>query len=292
MLRIELIADARAELGEGPVWDVGEQRLYWIDSLGAKVHGCDATGGSPRTWSVPEHIGSLALRQSGGAIVSLRDGFYALDFATGGCRKLVDPDPGKPRIRMNDGKVDRQGRFVAGYMDYEERDPLCSLFRLEASGAVTKLDDGIVCSNGPCWSPDGRTFYFADTHAREIRAYDYDAATGAASNRRVFCCFPAHRLKGLPDGATVDAEGFVWSVSVYEGKLVRFAPDGRLDRTVGLPVESTTSLSFGGPNLDVAYVTSMARTVNGVKPREREAGGLFAVYGLGVRGLPEPRFAG
>ncbi len=292
MLRIELVIDARAELGEGPLWDVAEQRLYWIDSLGAAVHSCDADGGAPRSWRVPEHIGSLALREKGGAIVSLRDGFYTLDFATGDCRKLADPDPGKPRIRMNDGKVDRQGRFVAGYMDYEEREPICSVFRLDPNGAVAKLDDGIVCSNGPCWSPDGRTFYFSDTNTRDIWAYDYDLATGEATNRRVFCSFPANGLNGLPDGATVDAEGFLWSASVYEGKLVRFAPDGRLDRMVGLPVESTTSVSFGGPNLDIAFVTSMARTVKGVKPREREAGGLFAVHGLGVRGLQEPRFAG
>ena len=292
MLRIELIIDARAELGEGPLWDVAEQRLYWIDSLGAMVHSCDVDGGAPRSWRVPEHIGSLALRAKGGAIAALRDGFYELDLATGGCRKLADPDPDKPRVRMNDGKVDRQGRFVAGYMDYEERDPICSLFRLDPGGGVARLDDGIVCSNGPCWSPDGLVFYFADTYTRDIWAYDYDSSSGAASNRRVFCSFPAAGLKGLPDGATVDAEGFLWSVSVYEGKLARFAPDGRLDRVVGLPVESATSLSFGGPSLDIAFVTSMARTVNGVKPREREAGGLFAVYGLGTRGLPEPRFAG
>jgi sugar lactone lactonase YvrE len=259
---------------------------------GAKVHSCDADGGAARTWDAPEHIGSLALRERGGAVVSLRDGFYVLDFVSGACRKLVDPDPGNARIRMNDGKVDRQGRFVAGYMDYEERDPICALFRLDPTGAVAKLDDGIVCSNGPCWSPDGRTFYFADTYTREIWAYDYDMETGTAANRQVFCSFPAAGLKGLPDGATVDAEGFVWSVSVYEGKLVRFGPDGKLDRVVGLPVESTTSLSFGGPGLDVAYVTSMARAVKGVKPKEREAGALFAVHGLGVRGLPEPRFAG
>jgi L-arabinonolactonase len=178
MLRIELLIDAHAELGEGPLWDVAEQRLFWIDSLGARVHSCDARGGAPRSWDVPEHIGSLALRQTGGAIVSLRDGFYALDFASGSCRKLVDPDPGKPRIRMNDGKVDRQGRFVAGYMDYEERDPICGLFRLDPGGSVSKIDDGIVCSNGPCWSPDGRSFYFADTYTRDIWAYDYDTETG------------------------------------------------------------------------------------------------------------------
>jgi L-arabinonolactonase len=292
MLKIELLIDAHAELGEGPLWDVGEQRLYWIDSLGKAVHSCDAAGGAARTWPVPEHIGSLALRESGGAVLALRDGFYTLNFDNGAAMKLVDPDPGKPRIRLNDGKVDRQGRFVAGYMDYEEREPLCSVFRLDANHAVTPLDRGIVCSNGPCWSPDGRTFYFADTYCREIWAYDYDIATGAVANRRVFASYAAANLRGLPDGATVDAEGFVWSTSVYEGKLVRFAPDGALDRTVSLPVENATSVMFGGPDLDIAYVTSMARVVNGVRQREREAGGLFAVYGLGVRGIPEPRFRG
>jgi sugar lactone lactonase YvrE len=234
----------------------------------------------------------LALREKGGAVVSVRDGFYTLDFRTGQCRKWIDPDPGRPRIRMNDGKVDRQGRFIAGYMDYEESDPLCSLFRLDPDGTVAQLDDGIVCSNGPCWSPNGRTFYFTDTYTRDIWAYDYDPTTGTASHRRTFCSFPANGLKGLPDGATVDSEGFVWTVSVYEGKLVRFAPDGRLDRCISLPVESTTSVSFGGPDLNIAYITSMSRAVKGVAPKEREAGGLFAVHGLGVRGIPEPRFRG
>ncbi len=155
MLRIEVIDDARAELGEGPLWDVAEQRLYWIDSLGAKVHSWNAAGGERRAWSVPEHIGSLALREGGGAILSLRDGFYTLDFGTGACCKLVDPDPGKPRIRMNDGKVDRQGRFVAGYMDYEESYPLCSVFRLDPGETVTALDSGIVCSTGRAGVPTG-----------------------------------------------------------------------------------------------------------------------------------------
>jgi L-arabinonolactonase len=270
---------------------LASKRLYWIDSLGAEVHSCDAGGGARRTWDAPQHIGSLALREAGGAIVPLRDGFYALDFSTGACGKLADPDPGKLRVRMNDGKVDRQGRFLGGYMDYEERDPICSLLRLDANGAVAKLDDGIICSNGPCSSLYGRTFYFADTGRNEIWAHDYDTTSGKPRNRHVFASFRAHGLKGLPDGATVDADGFLWSVSVQEGRLVRFSLNGRLDRVVGLPVESTTSLSFGGPNLDIAFVTSMARAVKGVKPKEREAGALFAVHGLGVRGVPEPRFA-
>ncbi len=131
MLKIEMIIDARAALGEGPLWDVEEQRLYWIDSLGPAVHVCDPKGGSRKTWPLPEPIGSMALRKrGGGAVLSLKSGFHFLDFKTGEVDRIVDPDPGKPRIRMNDGKVDRRGRFVAGYMDTEERDPLCGLYSL------------------------------------------------------------------------------------------------------------------------------------------------------------------
>jgi L-arabinonolactonase len=177
-------------------------------------------------------------------------------------------------------------------MDYEERDPLCTLHRLDPDGQITQLDDGIVCSNGPCWSLDGRTLYFADTSKRLIYAYDYDPETGGVARRRVFVDFAALGFPGYPDGATVDAEDCLWSCEVYRGRLLRFRPDGSLDRVVGLPIESATSIMFGGPDLDIAYVTSMARPVGGVLPRENEAGMLFAVHGLGVKGVPEPRFAG
>lgn len=290
MLRIELIVDTRAALGEGPLWDVQEQMLYWVDSYAPAVHRCDLSGRNRCSWPLPEAVGSMALRESGGALVSLKSGFHALDFATGKVTSIVDPDPGKPRIRMNDGKVDRRGRFVAGYMDTEDRDPLCGLFSLAPDHTLQKLDDAIICSNGPCWSPDGRTFYFADTTRKVIYAYDYDCATGKVATRRVFASFGG--LRGYPDGATVDADGFLWSVEFDSGRLIRFAPDGTIDRIVGLPVNSTTSICFGGRDLDIAFVTSMAHPIVGVAPKEREAGGVFAVHGLGVRGLPEPRFAG
>ncbi|MCE7027168.1 SMP-30/gluconolactonase/LRE family protein [Jiella avicenniae] len=290
MLRIELLTDQRDSLGEGPLWDVDEQRLYWIDSYGPAVHSCDARGGERKSWPVPEPIGSLALREKGGAIVALRSGFFTLDFATGAVERICETQPGELRPRLNDGKVDRQGRFLAGSMDFEESDPVGALFRLDPDLSVHELDRGIVCSNGPCFSPDGKTLYFADTGRRVIYAYDYDTATGAVRSRRVFASFEG--MRGLPDGATVDAEGFVWSVEVYSGRLVRFDPNGVIDRIVNLPVESTTSLTFGGPDLDVVFVTSMARPYQGSYHRHREAGGLFAVIGLGVRGLPEPRFLG
>ncbi|MDQ6437442.1 SMP-30/gluconolactonase/LRE family protein [Mesorhizobium sp. LHD-90] len=290
MLRIEILSDRPDQLGEGPLWDVREQRLYWIDSYGPAIHSCDASGGDRRSWMLPEPIGSMALREKGGAILSLRDGFYTFDFETGAAERIAETQPGELRPRMNDGKVDRQGRFVAGSMDFEESEPVGKLFRLDPDLSVHTLDTGIVCSNGPCWSPDGKTFYFADTGRKLIWAYDYDTATGNVRSRRVFTSFDKQR--GLPDGATVDAEGFVWSCEVYSGRLIRFDPNGVVDRIVGLPVNSTTSLIFGGPNLDIAYVTSMARPHQYEYHREREAGFLFAIHGLGVRGIEEPRFRG
>jgi L-arabinonolactonase len=220
----------------------------------------------------------------------LRSGFYALDFLTGEVTLIAKTQPNELTPRMNDGKVDRQGRFIAGSMDFEERNPVGKLFRLDSDHSVHELDSGIICSNGPCFSPDGRTLYFADTGKKVIYAYDYDTMSGKVCSRRVFASFENQR--GLPDGATVDAEGFVWSCEVYSGRLIRFDPNGVVDRIVGLPVQSTTSLIFGGPNLDIAFVTSMARPHNGNYHREHEAGCVFAIHGLGVRGLPEPHFNG
>jgi len=290
MLRIEVFSDRKESLGEGPLWDVQEQRLYWIDSYGPTVHRADAKGGNRKSWAMPEPIGSLALREKGGAVVSLRSGFHFLDFDSGEVTRINEAHPDELRPRMNDGKVDRQGRFVAGSMDFHETHPVGKLFRLDPDLSVHTLDTGIVCSNGPCWSPDGKIFYFTDSYTRAIWAYDYDTETGKVCSRRTFASFD--KVGGYPDGATVDAEGYVWSVAVYASRLVRFDPNGVVDRIVGLPAFSVTSVIFGGPNLDVAYITSMARPYNGEYHQEREAGMTFAVYGLGVKGIPEPRFKG
>ena len=255
------------------------------------IHRADARGEDRKSWKVPEHIGSMCLRAGGGAVVALRNGLHFFDFDRGATTPIADPESASRRTRMNDGKVDRQGRFVVGGMDYEEREPLAGLYPLDTDRRITKLEDGIIVSNGPCWSPDGGTFYFADSFRRVIWSYQYDTATGDLLSRRVFANFEGH-LRGYPDGATVDSEGCVWSVEVYGGRLVRFAPDGTIDRLVGMPVDSITSVSFGGADLDILYVTSMARPYQGRRRQEREAGGLFAVHGLGVRGLPEPRFGG
>jgi sugar lactone lactonase YvrE len=291
-MRIEVLVDVKPILGEGPLWDVQEQRLYWIDSLGCNVFRCTWDGREIRAWDVPAPIGSMALRGQGGAVLSLANGFHFIDFKTGETHLIIDPEADKPKNRINDGKVDKRGRFVAGSMDTMEEGPNGALYRLDPDLSLHKLDDGIIVSNGPCWSPDGKTFYFADSWSGEIWAYDYDLDTGNVSNRRTFAKIDTSG-GAAADGATVDAEGFVWSAQVYAGKLIRFAPDGSTDRVIEMPVKKVTSVMFGGPNLDVLFVTSMAKPPLPRFPGDGVLrGSLFAIYDLGIRGVPEPRFAG
>ncbi len=183
-------------------------------------------------------------------------------------------------------------------MDDKEELKMCGLWRLDPDLSVTKVDEGIICSNGPCWSPDDRRFYFADTFPEEFWVYDYDIETGALANKRVFATTKDDL--GVADGSTVDAEGFLWNAQVIAGDLVRYEPDGTVDRRIGMPVRNVTSVIFGGDSLDEIYVTSMALVKHPAvhdtfaveeKPQFL-AGGLFRVTGLGIRGVPEPRFAG
>ena len=290
-MRIEVLVDVKTTLGEGPLWDVEEQRLYWIDSFDGRVFRCTADGREVRAWDVPQKIGSMCLRKSGGAVVSLARGFHFLDFRTGDVTLIHDPEPDRPNNRLNDGKVDKQGRFVAGSMDTMEEGPNGALYRLDPDLKVAKLDSGIIVSNGPCWSPDGNTLYFADSWSQQISAYDYDQKTGKATNKRSLCS--RDKDGGAFDGATVDAEGCVWSAHVYVGKIARYRPDGSVDRVIEMPVKKVTSVMFGGPNLDVLYVTSMAKPPLPRFPEDGVLrGSLFAIYDLGIRGVPEPRFAG
>lgn len=292
-MKIEAIVDCKTVLGEGPLWDVQQSKLYWIDSYGPRIFRANADGTQVERWDLPAHqkIGSMALRQKGGAILSLSDGFYTFDFESGACTLLHQVPHKSPNLRVNDGKVDQRGRFVAGSMDVTEQSADGVLYSVDADGRVRELDHGIVVSNGPCWSPDGATFYFADSRSKTIWAYDYDQENGQVRNKRAFVRFDDH--DGLPDGATVDAEGCVWSAGVYQSKIHRFSPRGERLLTIKMPVVCVTSVMFGGAKLDTLYATCMLRApVPGVTETGALAGSLFAITGLGVQGLAEHRFAG
>jgi sugar lactone lactonase YvrE len=296
------VVECANHLGEGPVWDVEDGCLYWLDGTGRRVGNpsiwrLDPRTGRTRHWSLDHDVGALAIRRGGGAVLALADGFYFFDFAGERLDLISRVDADQPRSRLNDGKCDRRGRFFAGGMDDREELKICSLWRLDADLSVTRVDDGIICTNGPCWSPDNRTFYLADTFQGEYWAYDYDIATGSLTNKRLFHSFKND--PGVADGSTIDDEGCVWNAQLISGDLVRYAPDGTVDRRIGMPVRNITSVMFGGDRLDELYVTSMARVkhpaahdlfAREMKPQHL-AGSLFKVTGLGVRGLPEPRFA-
>lgn len=288
-MRITRVGTTVDRLGEGPIWDAESACLFWIDSLAGIVRRLDPVSGERQDFPVPAPIGSLSLCRSGGAVLSLQDGFHRHDFATGRTTPLALLGLDNPNVRLNDGKTDRQGRFLAGTMHLHRAEgaPAAGgLFRLEPEGRATLLVPDVATSNGPCFSPDGRVFYFADSARRTIWAFDYDTASGTPRNRRVFVDLAP--LETAPDGATVDADGHVWSALVRTGRIARFDPAGRLVAQFAMPVRYPTSVAFGGPALDTLYVTSISRSIR-FEDRSDGAGGLFAVEGLGVRGLAEPR---
>ena len=289
-MRIERVGDTIDMLGEGPLWDVAEQALYWVDSRGCMIHRLDWASGERRDWSVPSMIGSMALRESGGAVIALQTGVHTFDFETGEAALVADPEADDPSTRFNDGKVDRQGRFLTGTMATRiGEEARGSIYRLDTDLSLHRLKGGVIVANGPCFSPDGETFYFADTRRNAIFAYDYDTATGAIGPERVAVDTAPH--DSGPDGGTVDSEGYLWSALVHAGQIARFAPDGSLDRLIDMPCTRPASVMFGGPDLDIVFVPSIRDSGN-VRGDKEIDGALFAIHGLGIAGLPEPRFAG
>jgi len=291
MTEVTCVLDAKAELGECPVWSAGEQALYWVDIYAPALHRLDPVTGENRTWMMPDTIGSLGLRRSGGAVVALRDGFHLVDFETGKVTFLAAPERRVPGTRFNDGKVSPDGRFFAGTMDEERLErPIGALFRLDPDGTVHRVVGGLIVSNGLAWGPDGRTMFHSDSKDQTVWAYDYDPADGSVANRRVVTR-PTEEI-GRPDGAATDVEGFYWSSGISAGVLNRWSPEGRLDRTIPLPCSSPTMPCFGGADLKTIYVTSLRHDVpTHVLTEKPLSGGIFAVQ-VDVPGVPVARFAG
>ena len=285
-----MVLQAENLLGEGPMWNVAEQAIYWVDALKPAILRLDAAG-ELSTWPMPRIIGSFVFRAKGGLVGALKNGFSAIDLETGAVDLLVDPEPDRPDNILNDGKCDRRGRYWCGSRDAALRDPVGALNRLDPDLSCHRMDDGFVVSNGLAWSPDDRTMYFADSRAETVWAYDFDLDDGAIRNRRVF--FSTRDIEGRCDGATVDAEGYYWCALVHGGAVARFDPKGRMDRRIALPVKHPTMCSFGGGGLDTLFVTSAAWMVPEAERKEQPlAGALFAIRGVGVKGLPETLFGG
>ena len=281
----------QCSVGEGPVWDVGQQALYWIDILEKKVFRLDGTSGEVRQWDVPEIIGSMAIRKDGdSALVALGSGVHTLDFATGECTMLATSPDLNEQVQLADGKVDRRGRFIVGSSDRSMKEARGKIYVLDPGASELRaIDEGIILANGPCWSVDDTAFYHADSRHQMIYAYDYDIETGTVSGKREFAS--TKEFGGIPDGATVDAQNHVWSAICEGGKLVRFAPDGSVERIVEFPQKLPGSVMFGGPRLDRLFVPTLnPGAVFPDREGHRDDGLTFVIDGLGIAGLAEPRF--
>ena len=285
---IELVLDARAELGEGPRWDARGQRLLWVDIMSGRVHAFRPAGAACRNVDVGRPVGALAGAADGSIVLAVAGGFARLDWDSGRTRMLATVEEDRPQNRMNDGACDPAGRFWAGTMALDESAGAGALYRLDADLTVHTMLTGVTISNGIDWSLDGRRMYYVDSPTRRIDVFDFDPATGTIASRRPFVSVPAEA--GVPDGLTVDADGFVWLALWGGAALRRYAPDGALERTVPLPVSHPTSCAFGGADLDELYVTSARRPLTpDQRAREPMAGGLLRLR-PGVAGRPANLF--
>jgi L-arabinonolactonase len=287
---IEHIVSAQCKLGEGPLWHPVEQVFYWLDIYQSCLHRYDPQDNHHAVTDLGLLASAMGVRAEGGFVMATKKGFALWDVNQKQFQFLGDADADvEEDARFNDGKTDRQGRFWAGKMSSR---PANSLFRLDADLSIHRMESGIITSNGLGWSPDNRVFYFTDSGTKTIYAYDFEAESGAISNRRIFTQVPHEGQEGFPDGLAVDEEGCIWSARWGGWKVVRYTPDGKIEREIPMPVEFPTSCAFGGPDLRDLYITSAWVEV----PPDRRAGQPMAgdLFRLktDVKGFTEPLFQG
>ncbi|MGE0799521.1 MAG: SMP-30/gluconolactonase/LRE family protein [Lautropia sp.] len=301
-VEIEVVCRTRNLQGECPVWNAAEQALYWIDTRKPALLRVDRAGRLD-AWDMPRPIGSIAFRHAGGLVAAMQNGFCTIDLpdppdsaAPPRVTPIIDPEPHRPDNRMNDGRCDRLGRFWCGSRDSDASgnvavNPTGSIYRLDADFRCSTADRDYIIPNGMAFSPDDRTMLLADSGREILYAYDFDLAAGTIGNRRDF--FSTRDMAGRVDGATCDADGCYWFALINGWSIVRLDPAGRIDRVIELPVRRPSMCCFGGPDLDVLYVTTSSINLTDAEVAAQPlAGMLLAVRGLGTRGVPEPWFAG
>ena len=298
MVAVSADADVRvavasaALLGESPVWHPREQVLYYCDIPGHTLHRFDPGAGTLDHWAFDTDVASLAPMLDGALLLAMRDGLWRFDARSGERTRIVEPPYDPLNERFNDGKCDPQGRFWVGTIYEPRQPPLASLHCLVRDRLVRRCD-GITVSNGLAWSPNGRTMYWSDTAAHTIYAFDFEPASGALANRRIFASFPVRQAGqpldsygGRPDGAAVDVEGCYW-VAMYEGqRLLRLSPDGELVREVKLPVRCATMPCFGGANLKTIYLTTARANRPAAELADQPHAGCVLALDVDVAGLP------
>jgi len=276
-------------LAEGPHWSSVDKRLYWVDILAPAMISGDPVSGYRSVTRLPELVGVVIPRRRGGFVAATESGIKLID-ESGALHDWISPEADKPGNRFNDGKCDRHGRLWVGSLAINTEPGQGALWRIETDGTATLMQSDTHVSNGLGWSPDDRTFYFTDSAKRVIYAYEFDIASGELANRRTFATVAADG--GVPDGLTVDADGFVWSAQWDGWCLTRYDPDGKIDRVITLPVPRPTSCTFGGPDLSTLYITTARVRLSSQQLKEAPLSGSVLAMDTAFMGQEETCFGG
>jgi sugar lactone lactonase YvrE len=296
-MRIEIAVDAEDGVGEGPFWDEVEGGLWWVDISGKRLHRWRPATGDRQDRELEDFASAVVLREKGGLLLAMRDGLYFMDPASGRRTLFVAHEPDRPDNRTNEAKCAPDGSFWVGTMQNnlhpdgsakEMTGSTGALYRVRHDGGTTREVDGVGLSNTLAWTNGGKTLLFADTATGVIKAYEVkpDGRLG------VSCTFSDEKLPGYCDGSTIDAEGYLWNARFAGSCLIRFKPDGSVDRKIDLPVTQPTSCCFGGPDLTTLYVTSARHGLDAAALAKNPHEGAVLAIETGVRGTPSVRFAG
>lgn len=272
------------------MWSEREQALYWVDTRGYMIRRLDYASGRINSWQMPELPCSLVIRDEGGLLIAMESCIATFDPLSGQItERIAAPHPPDAGMRFADGRCDRRGRFWVGAKHDATAGPVGILYRFDPDRRFTPTEQEIGHPNSLAWSPDNRIMYFANSGEEAIRCYSYDIETGTLSERRQFAKCVAH-----PDGAAMDAEGYLWSAQYWGSCVVRYAPNGTVDREIKMPCSLITACTFGGPKLDRLYITTSRQTrhITAEELAKQPLAGRLFFIDTGIQGLPETRFAG
>jgi D-xylonolactonase len=278
-MNLELIADYHCACGEGPLWHPLEHKLYWLDIVNPRMFRYDPKTGAHEQFFGGETVGGFTVQADGGLLLFMAKGAIKT-WKNGKLTTLRDHIAGEEDSRFNDVHADTRGRVFCGTMPADERKG--NLYRLDTDGSLHHLLSGIGCSNGMGFTLDRKHLYYTDSEAYEIYLFDYDEATGDISNQRIFV--KHGKQDGLPDGMTVDAQGYVWSAHWDGNCLIKYSPRGEEVQRIHFPVKKISSITFGGEGYTDAYITTAGGDQKNTDGEH--AGALYRIRGL-AQGLPE-----
>ena len=295
MLTFKAMSANRDRVGECPVWCVAEQALYWVDIEGKHIHRYDWQSKRQQTWLTDERVGCIALVEKAGCVVAaMETGIFEIQLLPNQqtkARLLAAVEHPQPNMRFNDGRCDSQGRFWVSTMcmDMAAAKQVGAVYCLDQNGLGVPKAEGLITPNGMAFSPDGATYYLSDSHptVQKIWAFDFNCADGSIANGREFVDMMAY--PGRPDGAAVDVDGNYWICANDAGKIHQFGPHGELLRSLNVPVSKPSMCAFGGPAMNILFVTSIQPAV-AVGNEAGLSGAVFSVE-LNVKGQIEPCFS-